>query len=85
MFAAHQQCPQCTGAIPREWYVQERPDHGGFFETRLYCEFCGLGIETLWETVDGEPQEVFSLRIHARTEPQCFGGFLQRLEDSRAA
>jgi len=85
MFSPQQYCPRCQGAIPREHYVQALPDDFGYFESRLYCEFCGLGLETLWQLRDGEPYEEFSLTVFGDSEPVNFGKFLQRLEDTRAA
>ena len=85
MFSSQQSCPRCEGAIAREHYVQLPPDEDGYFETLLYCPFCGFGLESRWKLIDGQPIEDFSLTLFAATEPINFGKFLQRLEDSRAA
>ena len=74
-----QECPRCGGTIPRQDLVrQELPDRVDWY---CLCEFCGAGIE-LSEYPDGT---IFPLTYHARTEPDCFAKFLQRLAEARVA
>ena len=72
------ECPRCNGAVNREHYAVAR--HDDYTETYLYCEFCEIGIETSTDA-DGD---VFALTYQAKTEPKCFGKFLERLEAAQA-
>lgn len=84
ILATVQQCPQCTGCISREHTATE--ELAEYAVTYIYCEFCSVGIETLWRhTASGNDEEVFTLRHNGQTNPVELGKFLQRLETARAA
>lgn len=77
--AQPQDCPRCGGRIAQDDCVQvRRPD---CVEDYLHCEFCGYGIERA--VYDGG--DVLLLDYQRRTEPVCYGKFLQRLESARVA
>ena len=84
MLSRHQQCPRCHGLIPTDDFAREPIAHLGKEITLLYCDFCQLGIETLWTVTQREHLEEFSLEYDAR-EPENLGAFKQRLRDRRVA
>ena len=80
-------CPRCDGLISREHYATEPlAGHGPDHEvTLIYCEFCRLGRETLWQVHAGRHFEQFSLDYNQDKDPILFGKFLQRLQDRRVS
>lgn len=82
-FVAHQHCPRCSGAINVEHCAAEL-----LINTRvtlLYCEFCGVGWETLWNQRGTSWVEDFSCEFSREKDPVALGKFLQRLKDRRCA
>jgi len=79
MLNVQQQCPRCSGAIPREHATKVVFED--CVDTFLFCDFCGYGLE-MTVFPDGT---ILPLEFFERTEPRCFGKFLQRLEDARVA
>lgn len=75
---SHQECPRCNGAINVEnTAVESLIMHEVRF---LYCEFCGVGVETLVK-VDGDQQWECMRSTFDRSRPIQLGMFLQRLRN----
>lgn len=84
MLSEHQQCPRCGGAIATQDLAVESLPGTGKELTLLFCDFCLLGIETLWTVFGGARVEDFSLEFDEH-KPVELGRFLQRLKDRRVA
>lgn len=82
-FISHQVCPRCSGAIDTEHFAAEHlPDNR---VTLMYCEFCGVGWETLWMKRGPSWVEDFSCEFSKASDPVKLGMFLQRLRRARCA
>ncbi len=79
----HQQCPQCEQCVSVEDVATE--DLHDHMVTFVLCEFCGIGVETLWKKVGDGYEEDFSVTFNEHRDPVKFGKFTQRLLDARAA
>ena len=85
MQIVQQECPRCQGALPTEHCACEDlpPLHA---VTLMYCDFCGIGTETLWKRDTlGRMHEEFSVECDRSKNPVDLGKLLQRLKDRRAA
>ena len=74
---SYQECPRCSGAIQPENAVVENLV---IREAKyLYCEFCGLGIESISD-IDGDRRlEMMRCEIDGKNNPVKLGMFLQRM------
>lgn len=79
-----QQCPTCHGCVDIEHNVVQ--ELGEIEIGYLYCEFCQIGWETLWQRVKGGD---FELKIRATfsasKDAVKLGMFIQRMKDAVAA
>jgi len=83
MFECPVECPHCEGTIPRDDFAREElPEN---VVTYMYCEFCGLGRETLWLKVGGSLRHLFDIPYSRADKPEELGKFRQRLYDRRSA
>lgn len=78
-----QECPRCGGAVNCEHTATE--DLYTHVLTYLYCDFCGVGIETLWKHTPICDEHVLTVHHSGAKDPVELGKFLQRLENARAA
>jgi len=83
ILAKTQECPRCRGAVNCEHTAIE--DLHSHILTYLYCEFCGLGIETLWKHTPTCNEHVLTIHHSGSKDAIELGKFLQRLENARAA
>jgi len=75
-----QECPRCSGAIAPENCVVENLV---IYEvTYLYCEFCQLGIETMFKIEGDRRYEKVRCEMDGKVNPRGLRNLIQRMRTS---
>lgn len=69
------ECRTCGVPCNREHFATEDMRRSFAYVTHLYCEYCGVGYESLWERVNGR----WRIALTAEHRGHKAGPYLERL------